>query len=57
MYSKSKLIIENTALLTKTFFVFTVEMLRLHYILSYIVNTPNTVKLLMKLIESSEIAS
>ena len=35
MYSKSKLIIDNTALLTKTFFVFTVKTLKLHYILSY----------------------
>ena len=34
-YVNQNLVIENTALLTKTFFVFTLETLRLHYILSY----------------------
>ena len=55
MLCKSKLVIENTALLTKTFFVFTVKTLKLHYILSY--GKYSKYSKTNNEIESSEIAS
>ena len=52
---KSKLVIENTALLTEMFFVFTVETLKVQYILSY--SKYSKYSKTNNEIESSEIAS